>query len=117
MFNSLAANDLFLFISCLVTQINANANANANANQAGDYSRCGEVVVGSAYVKLCSGNTQMALSMFNEVQETAVAHKDDFLSQVRCGISWPRWRGPDGGQKYTAVGSFGFISPSRSVRN
>ncbi len=50
--------------------------------QTGDYSRCGEVVVESAYVKLCSGNTSEALSMFKEVQETASTHKDDFLSQV-----------------------------------
>ena len=50
--------------------------------QTGDYSRCGEVVVESAYVKLCSGDTPEALSMFKEVQETANIHKDDFLSQV-----------------------------------
>ncbi|CAM9253189.1 unnamed protein product, partial [Hapterophycus canaliculatus] len=49
---------------------------------AGDYSRCGQVVVESAYVKLCSGDMPEALSMFKEVQGTAVAHKDDFLSQA-----------------------------------
>lgn len=37
----------------------------------------------SAYVKLCSGDTSEALSMFKEVQETANTHKDDFLSQVK----------------------------------
>lgn len=56
--------------------------------KAGDYSRCGEVVVESAYVKLCSGATQEALSMFNEVRDTAIAHKNDFLSQVcACFLS------------------------------
>lgn len=54
----------------------------ALSQKAGDYSRCGEVVVESAYVKLCSGYTQEALSMFNEVRDTAIAHKNDFLSQV-----------------------------------
>ncbi|CAM9220570.1 unnamed protein product [Ectocarpus sp. 4 AP-2014] len=49
---------------------------------AGDYSRCGEVVVGSAYAKLCSGDTPEALSMFNEVRDTAISHNDDYLSQA-----------------------------------
>lgn len=51
--------------------------------QAGDTSRCGEVMVEAAYVHLCSGNTGEALFMFQEVRDVALAHEDDFLSQVR----------------------------------
>lgn len=40
-------------------------------------------MVESAYVKLCSGESAEALFMFTEVQDVAVANKDEFLSQVR----------------------------------
>lgn len=50
--------------------------------QAGDTSRCGEVMVESAYVKLCLGDSNEALVMFMEVRDVALTNKDDFLSQV-----------------------------------
>lgn len=50
--------------------------------QAGDTSRCGEVMVESAYVKLCAGDMKEALFMFREVRDAAMNAKDDFLTQV-----------------------------------
>lgn len=40
-------------------------------------------MVEAAYVHLCSGNTGKALHMFQEVRDVALAHEDDFLSQVK----------------------------------
>ena len=57
--------------------------------QAGDTSRCGEIMVESAYAQLCSGNTKEALFMFQEVRDVALARRDDFLSQVKVrGRGW-----------------------------
>jgi hypothetical protein len=46
----------------------------------GDTSRCGEVMVESAYVKLCTGDLPEALSMFAEVSDMALRRQDQFLS-------------------------------------
>ncbi|CAN0418259.1 unnamed protein product [Ascophyllum nodosum] len=58
------------------------AEAFAILAPAGDTSRCGEIMVESAYAQLCSGNTKEALFMFQEVRDVALARRDDFLSQA-----------------------------------
>lgn len=61
--------------------------------QAGDTFRCGEVIIESAYVKLCAGDTEEALFMFSEVQDVAISNKDEFLSQVRVVNKDRRYQG------------------------